>query len=319
MALTRAKLQDQIDGGELSALPVGSVVITVVNSPPTAPTSMTATPEVYVSGPIALAYGGATDSDNNLGVYQVQYAIQNAGTWGSWASLADNATTHTPTLGVGQSIKYRVRATDTLGAVSDYVESNVAGKNTPPAAPVVNIPASGRTTLSIRPRFLLTVGQDFEDNTQTLTAAGYTLSRSTGLLTGDKVVARRSNNVGQGTVAIEVVSTDKHGEISAAATRNTTYAAPAYTDPQIELGTTRIKAAHMNEIRANINTMRTYYGLAAKTWAETIVAGQTSTRGWQDHVIEIRAAIMDVINLVNGWDVNSASQGIIAPTGYARR
>ena len=34
MALTRAKLQDQIDGGELSALPVGSVVITVVNSPP---------------------------------------------------------------------------------------------------------------------------------------------------------------------------------------------------------------------------------------------------------------------------------------------
>ena len=34
MALTRAKLQEQIDGGELSALPVGSVVITVVNSPP---------------------------------------------------------------------------------------------------------------------------------------------------------------------------------------------------------------------------------------------------------------------------------------------
>lgn len=34
MALTRAKLQDQIDGGELSALPVSSVVITVINSPP---------------------------------------------------------------------------------------------------------------------------------------------------------------------------------------------------------------------------------------------------------------------------------------------
>jgi hypothetical protein len=34
MALTRAKLQGQIDDGELSALPVGSVVITVINSPP---------------------------------------------------------------------------------------------------------------------------------------------------------------------------------------------------------------------------------------------------------------------------------------------
>ena len=34
MALTRAKLQDQIDDGQLSALPVGSVVITIANSPP---------------------------------------------------------------------------------------------------------------------------------------------------------------------------------------------------------------------------------------------------------------------------------------------
>ena len=34
MALTRAKLQEQIDDGELSALPVGSVVILVSNSPP---------------------------------------------------------------------------------------------------------------------------------------------------------------------------------------------------------------------------------------------------------------------------------------------
>jgi len=69
----------------------------------------------------------------------------------------------------------------------------------------------------------------------------------------------------------------------------------------------------MNEIRANVNTMRTYYGLAAKEWEETIVAGRTSTRGWQDHVAEIRTAIMDVINLVNGWDVNTAAQGIVAP------
>lgn len=34
MALTKAKLEELIDDGQLSALPVGSVVITVANSPP---------------------------------------------------------------------------------------------------------------------------------------------------------------------------------------------------------------------------------------------------------------------------------------------
>ena len=34
MALTKAKLEELIDDGELSALPVGSVVITAANSPP---------------------------------------------------------------------------------------------------------------------------------------------------------------------------------------------------------------------------------------------------------------------------------------------
>lgn len=34
MALTKAKLEELIEAGQLSALPVGSVVITIADSPP---------------------------------------------------------------------------------------------------------------------------------------------------------------------------------------------------------------------------------------------------------------------------------------------
>ncbi|MGI6634174.1 MAG: hypothetical protein ACOX7B_03260 [Christensenellales bacterium] len=283
------------------------------NTPPTAPTHCIASPEVYVSGPIALSYGGASDVDNNLGDYQVQYAIMSGGVLGAWNNLPNNATSHTPTLGLNESVKYRVRATDTLGAVSSYVESGLCGKNTPPVSPSVDYPVSGRTTLNPRPRFLLTVGQDYEDNTQSLQSAGYTFSRSSGLMMGDKVIARKVTPANPGAIEIQLNALDKHGEASAVTTRSATYVAPAYTDPQTVAGTTRIKAVHINELRNNINIMRQYYGLNAKAWSETVVAGHTSTRNWAAHITEMREAIKDIINQVNGWDINSNALNITQP------
>lgn len=283
------------------------------NSLPTAPTGVSASPEVYVSGAITLAYSGSTDEDNNLGPYQVQYNYYKNNAWGTWTSLADNAKSHTPSLGVLEKVKYRVRATDTLGAVSSYVETNECYKNTPPTAVTINHPTTGKTTRYIRPRFLITLGTDAEGNLQSIAAEGYTFSRSSGLENGSRVVARKSGNAAVGANSLSAYVTDIHGEISPVATRQTTYTPATYTDPVLIAGTTRIKAAHMNELRANINTARQYYGLANKAWAETITAGVTSTRNWFDHVTEMRAAIMEVINFVNGWDTASTAQGITNP------
>ena len=48
-----------------------------------------------------------------------------------------------------------------------------------------------------------------------------------------------------------------------------------------------------------MNAVRRYYGMTAVAWAEGIVAGRTPVRNWTFHVLEIREAIEQVIELIN--------------------
>lgn len=283
------------------------------NSLPTAPTSFAAAPEVYVSGAIALTYSGAADPDGNLSTHNIQYSTK-AGVeaWSAWANLANGITAHTPTLSPGQSIKYRVRAVDSLGAVSDWRESNACVKNTAPAAPTVNYPQADKTTHNSRPRLLVTLGADPEGHLQQIISDGFTPSRADGLTAGSKIILRRSGAATSGSVSYSVKSSDQYGEQSAATTGSLTYTSPSFTDATITGGTTRIKAVHINELRTMVNTIRQYYGLSAVVWAETITAGVTKSRGWKAHVAELRAAINDVVTLVNGWDTESTVNRIPA-------
>lgn len=288
------------------------------NRQPSAPTTLTASPEVYVSGLIALAYSGAEDPDNNLSTYNLQCAIK-TGTdaWGEWADLLNGATSHTPSLTAGQSIKYRVRAVDALGATSGWRESNICVKNTAPAEPVVNYPQAGKTIHNSRPRLLITMGADPEGHLQRVIAEGFTASRQSGLAAGDKVILRRSSAAPAGQVSYSVKAADAHNEETAAVSGSLTYAAPVYTDPELTAGGTRIKAAHVNELRTMVNHARQYYGLPVKEWAETITARTTSTRNWRDHITELRAAINEVVALVNAWDSQSNTNRIPSPAWVA--
>jgi len=283
------------------------------NSLPSAPTVFTAAPEVYVSGAIALTYSGATDPDENLSTHNIQFATKSGvGAWSAWVNLTNGITAHTPTLSPGQSIKYRVRAVDALGAVSDWLESNSCVKNTAPAAPTVNYPQTGQAIYNSRPRLLVTLGADPEGHTQRLVASGFTPSRADGLTAGAKIVLRRTNAAGAGAVSYSIKSADQYNEESTAKTGSLTYTAPSFTDATIQGGTTRIKAAHVNELRTMVNTIRQYYGLSTVVWAETITAGVTKSRGWKAHVIELQQAINDVVTLVNGWDTESTVNRIPA-------
>jgi hypothetical protein len=285
------------------------------NSLPSAPTSFTAAPEVYVSGAIALTYSGAADPDGNLSTHNIQYATKSGmESWSAWANLTNGITAHTPTLSPGQSIKYRARAVDALGAVSDWLESNACVKNTAPAAPTVNYPQAGQTIYNSRPRLLVTLGADPEGHLQQIISDGFTPSRADGLTAGSKIILRRSGAAASGAVSYSVKSSDQYGEQSTAVTGSLTYSAPNYTDANLTAGTTRIKAAHMNELRTMVNTVRAYYGLAAVVWAETITAGVTKSRGWKAHVIELQQAISDIVTLVNGWDTVSSTNRIAAFT-----
>jgi hypothetical protein len=285
------------------------------NSLPTAPTSFSAAPEVYVSGEIALTYSGAADPDGNLSTHNVQYATKSGiEAWSAWANLTNGITSHMPTLTPGQSIKYRVRAVDALGAVSGWLESNSCVKNTAPAAPTVNYPQTGQVIYNSRPRLLVTLGADPEGHTQRPVTGDFTPSRADGLTAGAKIVLRRTNAAGAGAVSYSIKSADQYNEESTAKTGSLTYTAPIFTDATIAGGTTRIKAAHMTELREMVNTIRQYYGLSTVVWAETITAGVTKSRGWKAHVIELQQAISDVVTLVNGWDAVSTVNRITAFT-----
>lgn len=74
----------------------------------------------------------------------------------------------------------------------------------------------------------------------------------------------------------------------------------AYTDPILTAGETRIKAAHMTELQANINTMRQAYGASVYSFT-SIQAGYTSLAGWTSHVQEMRAAIDAINSTHDAW------------------
>jgi len=273
-----------------------------------------ASPDVYVSGYISLVYSGASDPDGNPLSHNVQYAMSADGVaWGTWVSLSDNATTHTPSLGENSYIKYRARAVDSAGGVSDYLESNVCGKNTAPGDLTINYPQTGKTIHNSRPRFLVTLGADPESHMQVITADGYTASRASNLAAGAKVILRRTNDATSGTVSVSAKAADVHGLETSAVTRSTTYAAPNYTDT-IEKGAAKIKAAHMTELRTMVNTIREYYGLSTVVWNEAIVAGVTKSRNWKAHITELRGAINDVVALINAWDELSSTNRVPAFT-----
>lgn len=67
----------------------------------------------------------------------------------------------------------------------------------------------------------------------------------------------------------------------------------AWTDAAVTAGSTKIKAAHVNELRTNINLMRANAGLAACAWTDpAITAGTTKIR--KIHFDELRTCISQV-------------------------
>lgn len=240
------------------------------NSVPTAHTSFGASPAVYVSGAITLTYSGATDADGNISTHNVQYATSADGvTWGGWASLANGATSHTPTLSPGHYIKYQARAVDAFGITSPaWIGSNVCGKNTAPANATVNYPQASKTIYNSRPRILVTLGDDPEGHTQTINSEGFTPSQNN-VSSAAKIVLRKSDAASAGAVSFAMTTTDQYGESSGEVTRSTTYAAPSFTDAALVGGTTRIKAAHMTELREMVEDVRAYYGLGENLFSET--------------------------------------------------
>ena len=113
---------------------------------------------------------------------------------------------------------------------------------------------------------------------------------------------------------MSATQSDILGASSAAATRDTTYAEPSFTDAALSAGATAMKAVHVNELRVMVNIVRNYYGLSAYSWSETITAGTTPLANWAAHITELRAAIDGIVSYVNAWDSTATANKIPAPS-----
>lgn len=193
----------------------------------------------------------------------------------------------------------------TMVMPSPYTSGMYILVENPPTAPTINYPIAGKTTYNKRPRALITLNAASSSGlTQTLIVDGFTPSSATGKSGQKKRLIKSADAQGNTTVSLQTKT--QYSAPSTVVSRTFVCAEPVFTDNPIISGGTKIKAAHMNELRVMINNVRAYYGLGAKVWAEAIEAGTTSTRKWAAHVEEMRNAIGDIVTLVNGWDTSAA-------------
>ena len=288
------------------------------NSVPSAPVSCMVSPVIYESGGVTVSWPAASDIDDNVATYGLQRASSSDGsTWGDWVDVDTNISAlysvDSPAIARGEYVKYRIRAKDAFGITSGYIESAAVRRNQIPAPAVINYPQVSQTIYNARPRLLVTLGAEPDGQLQTLTAVGYTASSTGPYVPGKKLMLRRTSAADAGIVSASINPKDSQGVEGASASVDTTYTVPSWTD-EIVAGATRIKAVHINELRTAIDIGRSYYGLSAYGWSETISAGQTSMRGWAGHIAELRSAIDEVITLVNGWDGAVVENKISLPT-----
>ena len=64
----------------------------------------------------------------------------------------------------------------------------------------------------------------------------------------------------------------------------------------------------MRCLRTAVNNVRDFYGLSAVSWSEDVIAGKTYVKNWPFHVLELRKAIAQVVDAINGFDVAWANK-----------
>ena len=244
---------------------------------------------------------------------QYRYTTDSGTTWSAWANASGNsfnAASAFAGVASGDYFRYQVRAVQSNGDTTDAASSELIYKNAAPAAPVILLPVPASPTSPGAFWALLSVSTDPNGHSMT---ASYTKDG------GDRVTIA-SNLTAACVLAVKLSAggvyvfrgTDQYGAFSETAV-TVTVTAETYTDNPVEAGTTRIKAAHINELRSRVEELCTLYGITAPTWQEDIIAGTTSIRGFPGHITELRAAIEALYAAINA----QREEPVIAPPSWA--
>ncbi len=296
------------------------------NIPPTTPAAFAASPAVYDTGLITLTWSGIVAGTSMIKQVLIQQSTSADGvTWNAYEALTTISTSATsgtycatPSSVSGISTRYRLSVTDTLNAISAYAVSNVVRKVSPPTAPVVSAPKAVSQTYASTPRFLITTGVRLGGGTQKVcvkigtadwedsVASPERFSTSGALANGVPTVYTPAA-LAPGSYTVTFRSVDSGSEaVSPEAVRSFTVLASPLEE--IALNVTKVKASHIRSLRTAINNVRDFYGLSAISWSEDIIAGKTYVKSWPFHVLELRKAIAQIVDVINSFDVAWANK-----------
>lgn len=285
-----------------------------VNRSPNAPSSVSASPTLYETGNVTVTWVAGGDPEGQAVTYEVQYKVSTSSSWVAFASGSSTTAEGSivDSFPRGATATFRVRAVDSLGATSSWVESNSISRNEAPSSDILTfVKASGSgTTYSRKPKILITVGGS---ESVSVYANGYTASRSGMIPAGTQIEFVADSDQTDGLKTVTFTVTDAPGA-STTVTYQFTVATPDFTDDPIVSRTTYVKAAHISELRSQIDTIRSYYGLSSYNWSTTMVARSSKIANWLTEIRDIRTAMTEVINHINEWDYSSTTGNVDPPT-----
>lgn len=298
----------------------------IKNNAPNTPTSVSVQ-EVYDpnEGLLTVSFSSGGDKDNNLARYSVGfcdpmtndfYQIKAASSYTD-NSLKVDATT----LPRDFSWRIAVKGVDVFGIEGAWAYSaSVLRVNSLQAVPTIVFPHSGAKTYNLRPRVGISIGGSNSnkvfslaltyDNTERRTTGEGSAEFSQaggGIPNGANILWQCGAEEGYGTKVLKnVLTNDGYSDIEASyrpAARQLTINSTGFTDPQLQRNVTLVKAAHITELRAAINTVEAYYGLPISSWRETLIPRKSFIR--HSHISELRAAIERVVEYINGFDASN--------------
>ncbi len=285
---------------------------------PSPPTVFTALPELYEVNNVTLTWSGTKAGTSAIVNSFIQFSVStNGGAWSAYEMLQTITGTATsgemlvnPSDSKDVRTRYRIAVTDALGAVSSYKVSNIVSKLSPPAPPVVISPKAGSTIYNPHPRFLLRGGASYSLAqaicVQVETGKWEDSARSpehfspSGYISEGGTVIYWNEEMDVGTKKVSFRAFAQNIEIPGDTISSTFTFAPL-PEMQIVVSETKVQAAHTLTLRTAVNDVRNYYGMAAFPWGEQIVPKKTPIRNWTFHVLELRKAIDEIVEMISAF------------------
>jgi hypothetical protein len=290
------------------------------NNWPIMPTTAAASPAVYSDETITLTWSGASGITSAIKGYMIasRTSTDNAA-WDSWTALATinlaaTSGSYNPTVSRTPGIytQFGVWTIDVLDSYSSEKISNsvlCVQRDVPPPEPLVAAPRNGGVTYNSQPLFLIQTQPEPDGQPQTVyvqTPSGewhnsvdnadhFTAS---GALGGGIRTIYVADALAPGTYSV-VIRTWDGTFYSRDVARSFTILPSPFED--IVSNETHVKARHISDLRTAVNNFRYYYGMTAYVWATEIAPGRTQVAYWPIHILELRSALQDVVDLVNSY------------------